>query len=106
MRTFERVLEENRRDPVSEKWVVPTNSGQMGVVPAWKLQELLDREELANVRRLEDERLAKQIRESPAVFDTQERPQTDASPITLTEDEFEDALDRVSRRELPPDSEK
>jgi hypothetical protein len=36
--------------PVNEGWVVESNSGQMAVVPAWKLQELLDHEELAMAR--------------------------------------------------------
>jgi len=105
MRTFERVMEENRKDPVPEKWVVPTNSGQMQVVPAWKLQELLEREELANVRRLGDEQLAKQIEETPAVFDAQGPPETDTSPLPFTKDDFEDALDRAIRRESPPGQE-
>ncbi len=106
MRTFEKVMEKNEEDPVSEGWVVPSNSGQMGVVPAWKLQELLDREEFVMARKREDEKLAKQIKNAPAVFDAQGLPQTDTDPIPLTKDDFENALDKASRPVKPSDSEK
>ncbi len=36
--------------PLPEEWWVEQNSGIMGVVPAWKLAELLDDEELVRVR--------------------------------------------------------
>jgi hypothetical protein len=112
VRTFEPVMEENEDPllprkyvPVKEGWVVPSNSGQMMVVPAWKLRELLDQEEFAVMRRSGDEEIAKRKAESPAVFDAHGAGQSDEDHSAFTEADFEDALDKVSRRESPPDQE-
>jgi hypothetical protein len=40
---YEKVREADwGKNPVEEGWVVRSNSGQAMVVPAWRLQELLD----------------------------------------------------------------
>ena len=104
MRTFEAVMEKDGKTPVSEEWVVPSNSGQMGMVPAWTLLELLDREELLSMRRQADDLRTRHIDESPAVFDAHKPIQDDTTATeSLTQNAFENALDRVSRPEKKPD---
>jgi hypothetical protein len=82
MRNFEPVLKEHDDPlvstlvPVNREWKVPSNSGQAQVVPAWKLQELLDQEDLRMQRRQSDEEIGRQIRESSATFDSHSTDQT------------------------------
>ncbi len=67
---YERILENDRETWISEKWWVRSNSGMAGVVPAWKILELLNQEELVAQRRLEEEAMQKKIESEPkAVFD-------------------------------------
>ncbi len=99
-----------RLEDAPEGYVVESNSGQMAAVPTWKLQELLDQEELAMLRRQGDEKLERLKEASPAVLDVRITSGEPPSPPddesgTFTQDEFEDALNRVSRREPPPDPE-
>jgi len=108
---YEKVKEKNRKDDVPEGWVVQSNSGQMAVAPAWKLQELLDQEELVVQRKAADEDLAKRRESSPVVLDMlsentgqTERPAQNPEPFAKKD--FEDTLDRVSRPVSPPDPEK
>lgn len=48
---YQPVLESDKETPVSEKLYVRENRGIMGVVPAWKIRELLDEEELGEKRK-------------------------------------------------------
>jgi len=41
--------------PLPDRWYVEQNSGLMGVIPAWKLAELLDSEDLMALREREEE---------------------------------------------------
>jgi hypothetical protein len=75
---FELVYHEDGETPV-EGYVVRSNSGMAGVVPAWKLQELLDVQELARERREEDRRLQRRKDRDPASLDVargERRPDT------------------------------
>ena len=58
---YKSVKEKNKRDDVPEGWVVESNSGQMAVIPAWRLQDLLNQEELVEARKAGDERLRKRL---------------------------------------------
>ena len=55
--TWEPVYEKNQRDIVPAGWVVKANSGMAGVVPAWKIGELLDEEIFLKFRQQEDARI-------------------------------------------------
>jgi hypothetical protein len=44
-------LNEGRRHPIDENWIVETNTGMSCVIPAWKVQEVLDTEELVESRK-------------------------------------------------------
>lgn len=48
---YKPVLDSTTKEPIPNKRCVEQNSGFMGVVPAWKLAELLDLENLAVLRR-------------------------------------------------------
>lgn len=65
IRFYEKVLEKNGDEygndvPVQEGWRVQTNSGMTGVVPAWRLSELLNTEPLREARERADIQLAKE----------------------------------------------
>lgn len=72
---------------------VRTNSGMAGVIPAWKIAELLDSEELKAMRRVEDEKLSKSKRESSVSLDSAEETLT-----PFTKEDFETALKKASRK--------
>jgi hypothetical protein len=46
--TIAPVLEKDRKTKVSEGWVVEMNSGMACVLPAWKIRELLEEDEIQN----------------------------------------------------------
>lgn len=68
LRTTEKVREKTG-EPISEQWVVRTNSGMAGVIPAWKIRELLDSDEVAELRKIDDKSITKQKRESAVDLD-------------------------------------
>lgn len=52
---WKQVMQSDKQIPVPEKWYVEQNSGIAGVVPAWKLAELLDSEDLMRKRKEQEE---------------------------------------------------
>jgi hypothetical protein len=65
----EKVRWKDDRSLVDENWIVDSNSGQMAVAPVWKLQELLDQDDLVVGRKEADDELRKRKEDSPAVLD-------------------------------------
>jgi trypsin-like peptidase len=68
------VLDKNDNAAADDDGFVPgyhvrANTGMAGVIPAWKLHELLYCDELVERRRLDDEELSATKRESPASLD-------------------------------------
>jgi len=84
--TFEEVLEDDKETPVPERWYVRSHSGMMAVVPAWKLQEILNLEGLVKERQeFENKELAEQKKKrGAAVLDS---PKAEG----VTKEEFEEA---------------
>jgi hypothetical protein len=68
LHTTENVREKGG-EPVQEQWIVRTNSGMAGVIPAWKIKELLEQEELSELRRQADEAITQRRSESTASLD-------------------------------------
>lgn len=102
-RAYEKVVwKDDKAQAVDENWVVSSNSGQMGVVPAWKLQELLNQEEVVMARKHAENERRQRIANDPFVLDNR-ATEDEKSSDALTKDDFEDALDRVSRLEKKPD---
>ena len=63
--SYEKVLKKNKDEygndvPLKEGWRVRTNSGMTGVVPVWKLIELLDLDPLRKSREHIDAKLARE----------------------------------------------
>lgn len=54
---YEPLLEKDQETPVDNGWKVRSSTGMAWVVPAWRLAELLDSDELADERRRTDEEL-------------------------------------------------
>ena len=86
-------------EPMPEKWYVNSNSGMIGVVPAWKLSELLHLPEFDEVRMKNDEMIRDRKAKEPAGFDLdvskQEPPTTDESP--RHKEDFNSLLDAAAR---------
>lgn len=61
---YKPVLEKNLKHQVPERWKVETNSGMAGVIPAWRLRQLLDIEEFVVQRKKLGEVLAKQMEQA------------------------------------------
>ena len=104
---FENVKEKNRKDDVPEGWVVESNSGQMAVTPAWKLQELLDTEDLAVSRKQADDELSKRRDDSPIVLDmlpesAQQPTREDTTGDAFARDDFFRDLKQVARKRENP----
>jgi hypothetical protein len=53
--TFKSVLDSDKETAIAQDWYVEQNSGMMGVVPAWKIRELLELEEVAQMRKDEEQ---------------------------------------------------
>ena len=48
---MKRVLESDKETPVSEDWYVEQNSGMVGIVPTWKIEDVLDSPEQIDMRK-------------------------------------------------------
>jgi hypothetical protein len=114
MRSFESVLKPhdnplvNKLVPVNDEWKVPSNSGHAQVVPAWKLQELLDQEELKMGRQRGDELRSKMKEDSPAAFDTHTTDQGEEDRPFSRDDFFRDLKKAARKQDRPsrPDQER
>jgi trypsin-like peptidase len=102
LHTTERIRDKNG-ELLPEGWTVTTNSGMAGVIPAWKIAEMLNSEELTEMRKNEDDKLTNKKRESAVTFDTAEEQQ---GPPSLTKEDFEAALKKASRKIEPHSTKK
>lgn len=99
--TYEEVVEvvkqRRKRRYVPTSYEAKTNAGQMMVVPAWKLKELLDHPRFAIVRKQETEKeTQKKIDEmANSPFSQDVRIPNEQG---LTQEAFEEALHRASRK--------
>jgi hypothetical protein len=113
-RTFESVLQEQSNPlkhelvPVDPRWKVPSNSGQAQVVPAWKLQELLDQEELKMARRQMDQQVSRWKNESSSTFDAHPPNEYEEHPPFSRDDFLRDLKKAAKKQDRPsrPDSER
>jgi hypothetical protein len=74
-------------------WKVSQNTGMAGVIPAWKIAEVLNCEVFVKDREKEAERIAKAS--AGIVLDVAEKPQE------FTKNDFETALRKASRKIEP-----
>ena len=78
------------------------------MVPAWKLQELLDQEQFTVQRRRDDDRVSRRKKGNSAAFDTHKPDQNEEKP-PFSRDDFFRALRKTARKQnqpLRPDQEK
>jgi hypothetical protein len=93
------VLESKDGAAIDEGWVVKQNSGMAGVIPAWKLQELLfEDEELVEMRKKAEQEYRKQA--GPGQLDV-EQPER-----RFAQRDFDDALKKATRKVEPPKKDK
>lgn len=88
-------VREANGDKAQEGWFVKENTGMAGVIPAWKITEALNQEELETTRKEEDRKLTEKIKKSGASLDTADE---DSRQRVFTKQEFEQALMKASRR--------
>ncbi len=88
---WEQVYENNQRTGAA----VRANTGMTGVVPAWKLVEILNSEELVRQRKEKDEKAKVQHGQDAVALDSAS-PDAEAS---FTKQDFETALRKASRRD-------
>jgi hypothetical protein len=86
--TTEDILDKNRK-PLPDGWKLSVNSGMACVVPAWKLRDILQMEELVSSRKQQEDEANALV---GGVMDVAEPPEDD-----LTQDAFLDALHRATR---------
>ena len=92
---------------IDEGWYVEENTGMAGVIPAWKIAELLDSEELKMQRKVTDDEVTKKKQSSVVSLDYAEKPSaTQTTPggaeIPIpTKEQFLDDLKKASRRTKP-----
>jgi len=96
-------VRETSGKPVDGGWFVEQNSGMAGVIPAWKILDILNSEELVAMRRKEDEKITQKKAESPVSLDYAEARQADEP---FTQEDFNAALKKVTRKKETADKEK
>lgn len=95
-----------KQDQATHKWAedktlcVSANSAMMGVVPVWKLQQLLDDKGFADMREKKD----KDLKDMQEVAQQSSKPTIKQDNLSLSKDEFDAALKQVSRKINPSQS--
>jgi len=84
-------------------WKVASNTGMAIVIPAWRLEDLLDTEELIMQRKQKDKKYQEEKeaekQSSTVAFDVKK-------PESFTQEDYQEALKRASRKISQPDEEK
>jgi len=80
-------------EPVDGDWHVEENTGMAGVIPAWKISEVLNCEEFRMQRKEADNEMTRRKAASKVSLDSAEGEQS-----TFTKAEFEHALKKASRK--------
>jgi len=96
---FHPVLKEDRRTKKEPQEWVEINTGMAGVIPAWRIQELLNSEEFRMQRKEKDDEISDYSRRAGS-------PSEDSAEgeQIFTQQDFESALRKVSRRVEPSQS--
>jgi Trypsin-like peptidase domain len=85
-------LAQGRMVPINDNWTIETNTGMSCVIPAWKIREVIYSEEMIQVRKELNEKFKEEKKKSSVSFDVAK------SDTVFTQDVFEDALKKVSRK--------
>ncbi len=96
------VLNRDGRE-IQEKWYVEENAGMAGVVPAWKIAEVLQYDEFVEARQQKTKELKASAHNSGVSLDSADRPATQVTPKGVeipipTQEQFLDDLTKASRR--------
>ena len=92
---------------IDEGWYVEENTGMAGVIPAWKIAEILDSEELKMQRKVTDDEVTKKKQSSIVSLDYAEKPPAtqitpEGAKIPIpTQEQFLDDLTKASRKIKP-----
>jgi hypothetical protein len=83
---------------LDDRTFVEQNSGIAGVIPAWKIADVLNSEELVAMRRKEDEKITQKKAESRVSLDYAETREARRPDEPFTQEDFEAALKKTSRK--------
>jgi hypothetical protein len=98
---LERVYKDVGNKKVKTEFSLGANSAIAGVVPAWYLFDLLNKEEFVMKRKRDDEKISEERRQASS----QSMILDKGEPAVFTKDKFLDALRKSSRRTSPSKSE-
>jgi hypothetical protein len=96
LRNFHRVLQENQITEKSPAEWAEVNTGMAGVIPAWRIKELLDLQEFQMQRKEQDDLISRAPRAGSPSEDSVE-----GEPASFTQQNFEADLRKVSRKVTP-----
>jgi hypothetical protein len=98
------MVRERNGEKVEDGWYVDENTGMAGVIPAWKIAEVLNREDIIAMRDKEDREFTESKNKSGVSLDYAEGPQKTQTtvqgveiPILATDQFFAD-LEKASRK--------
>lgn len=100
IRTKERLYDKDGKT-LPDRESVWINSAMAGVVPSWRLYEMLYDDENIQIRKTIDEKVKEEIEQSEVVVDFEQKDKQE-----LTKEEFEDTLRKIARPLKPDDQEK
>jgi hypothetical protein len=98
------IVKDEEGKPQSSHLIAQANSGQMAVVPTWKLAELLQYPEFVMARKTSDKAYIKEKTEHVIRPDAQTKKPSGSGVQPFTEGSFVDALKRASRKVSDPES--
>lgn len=96
----DRIFSDSTGKPVSDDWHVRSNTGMMGVIPAWKLTEMIERSAMAEIIKDTSVALKRAESASHVALDVAAPPASDENPNHL--EDFNRLVD-VAARKRPRD---
>ena len=97
------MVREQNGDKVRQGWYVEENTGMAGVIPAWKIAEVLNGEALKKMRENDDREVTERVARAGVSLDADfpERMQTTKEGVDIpvpSKEDFESALKKASRK--------
>jgi hypothetical protein len=89
-------VKELATDDLDKNYRLKLNSAMAAVVPAQKIMDLIDSKEQIEMRKKENDKLRKNIKES-GLSESSYSEKTDSKSEGITKEEFEDALRKIAR---------
>ena len=101
----DRIYSDSTGEPVNQDWHVRSNTGMMGVIPTWKMMEVIDGPKMKKVRdTIEQDRKKAQARSNVALDSASSNAAPPANDANLTHrEDFMRLVDAAGRKPEPKD---